>query len=264
MFTTPAARRQLRAVGNVALPMLGIACVVTAWWAATDIFGVQPILLPAPAQVLTAATELRDHLIKQAGVTLSETLQGFALSCAAGIALGLAIASSWMVERTLYPLLAALNAIPKPALAPLLIVWLGFDTLPKVVMAFLVSFFPVVLATATGLTTISNELSELARSLSATRWQTFTKIRFPAALPEIFIGLKLAMPLAVIGAVIGEFVGGSAGLGSVIIQSGATANTAVAFAAIVLLSIMSVTLFYILVAIERFALPWIAATTSVR
>lgn len=263
MFAT-AVRRRLRAAGNVALPMLGVALVITAWWVATDIYGIQPILLPSPMRVVIAATELRDHLVRQTQVTLSETLLGFALSCGAGIGLGLAIASSWVVERTLYPLLAALNAIPKPALAPLLIVWLGFDTLPKVVMAFLVSFFPIVLATATGLTTVSNELSELARSLSATRWQTFIKIRFPAALPEIFIGLKLAMPLAVIGAVIGEFVGGSSGLGSVIIQSGATADTAVAFAAIVLLSTMSVALFYVLVAIERLTLPWIVATTSAR
>lgn len=264
MVTTSASRRRLRAVGNVALPALAVGCVVSAWWAATEVFGVPAIILPAPAQVISSTVELRAHLFKQAAVTLNETLQGFGLACAAGIALGLAIASSWVVERALYPLLAALNAIPKPALAPLLIVWLGFGTLPKAVMAFLVCFFPIVLATATGLTSTPSEMTDLARSLSASRWQTFIKIRFPAALPQIFVGLKIAMPLAVIGAVIGEFVGGSTGLGSVITQSGATADTAVAFAAIVLLSIMSVALFYLLIAIERLAVPWVAATTSVR
>lgn len=259
-----ARRRRLQSIGDVTLPVLGAVCAIGAWWTATDIFGVPPILLPSPPAVLAAGIEFRDHLIRQALTTLGETLQGFGLACVVGIGLGLAIAGSWVVERMLYPLLAALNAVPKPAFAPLLAVWLGFGTQPKVIMAFFIAFFPIVLATATGLTSTPKEMSELARSLSASRWQTFIKIRFPAAMPQIFVGLKVALPLALIGAVICEFVNGSIGLGAIIAQSGATADTAVAFASITILGIMGAGTFYLLVALERLALPWVVATTSAR
>jgi NitT/TauT family transport system permease protein len=167
-----------------------------------------------------------------------------------------------VVERALFPLLVAANAVPKIAVAPLLIVWLGFGSVPKIVMVFLISFFPVVVAAASGLASMPAELGELARSLSASRRQTFVKLRIPWALPQIFIGLKVGITLAVVGAVVGEFSGGDQGLGYVIVASGSSADTALAFAAMTLLALMSVTLFYAVSATERLLLPWAREVTA--
>ncbi len=133
------------------------------------------------------------------------TLLGFLLSAVAGVLIGMALAASRRVERMFAPLLVAVNAVPKIALGPLLVVSVGWGQKPILTMVFLLCFFPIVLSTATGLTTTPADLAELARSLNASWWQSFRKVRFPAALPQIFVGLKVAMPLAAIGAVIGEF-----------------------------------------------------------
>jgi NitT/TauT family transport system permease protein len=157
------------------------------------------------------------------------------------------------------PVLAAVNAVPKVALAPLLLVWLGFGDSPKIVMVILVSFFPVVVSTMAGLTSAPADLRELARSLSASWWQTFVKVRLSWALPQMFVGLKVATPLAIIGAVIGEVVNPDHGLGSVIVGSGSSSDTPQAFAALVLLALMGVILFYLMAGIERLLVPWAGA-----
>ncbi|MPZ27327.1 MAG: ABC transporter permease subunit [Micromonosporaceae bacterium] len=244
------------------LPALTLVLSLAAWWAATTFTDVQRILLPPPADVLAELRDRPDYLAEHGRVTLVETLGGFAIATAGGLVIGTAIALSRVFSQMTYPWLVAFNAIPKIALAPLLIVWLGFNLEPKVAMAVLVCFFPVVLATASGLTSTPAELVELARSLDASRWQTFAKVRFPYALPQIFIGLKLAVPLAVIGAVIGEFAGGREGLGYVVNQSGGLGRTDLAFAALVVLSVISIVLYYVLVGVERLLLPWVRATTS--
>jgi NitT/TauT family transport system permease protein len=244
------------------LPALTLVLVVAAWWAATTYTDIQRILLPPPADVLAELRNRPGYLTEHGQVTVIETLVGFGLAAAAGLVIGTTIAMSRIFSQMTYPWLVAFNAIPKIALAPLLIVWLGFDLEPKVAMAVLVCFFPVVLATTSGLASTPSELVELSRSLDASTWQTFVKVRFPNALPQIFIGLKLAMPLAVIGAVIGEFAGGREGLGYVINQSGGLGNTALAFAALAVLSLLSIILYYALVGVEWLLLPWVRATTS--
>jgi NitT/TauT family transport system permease protein len=162
------------------------------------------------------------------------------------------------------PLLVAVNAVPKIALGPLLVVSLGWGQRPILTMVFLLSFFPIVLSTATGLTTTPADLAELARSLDASRWQAFRKVRLPAALPQIFVGLKVAMPLAAIGAVIGEFQAGEGGLGYQIVQYSGVADSATAWAAIILVGVMSIVLYFALLLVERLALPWVRETTSAR
>jgi NitT/TauT family transport system permease protein len=144
----------------------------------------------------------------------------------------------------------------------LLVVWLGFGSVPKICMVVLISIFPIVVATMSGLTSTPVELTELARSMSASRRQTFVKLRIPWALPQIFVGLKVAVTLAVVGAVVGEFAGGDQGLGYVIVASGASADTSLAFAAMTLLSAMSVILFYLVVTVERLLLPWAREITG--
>lgn len=255
-------RRRFPGWSALLLPALTLVLALAAWWAVTTFTDVERILLPPPADVLEELRNRPDYLTEHGRFTLVGTLGGFAIAAVGGTVIGTAIALSRVFSQMTYPWLVAFNAIPKIALAPLLIVWLGFNLEPKVAMAVLVCFFPVVLATASGLTSTPSELVELARSLDASRWQTFAKVRFPYALPQIFIGLKLAVPLAVIGAVIGEFAGGSKGLGFVVNQSGSLGQTDLAFAALIVLSVISVILYYALVGVERLLLPWVRATTS--
>ncbi|MDH2424972.1 ABC transporter permease [Sphaerisporangium sp. TRM90804] len=250
---------------TAALPVLGLIVAVTGWWLVTSAFQlVHPAVLPPPQDVLAAfdarSAELLDGLV----ATTLETVAGFLISAVAGVLIGLALAASRVVERMFSPLLVAVNAVPKIALGPLLVVSLGWGQTPILTMVVLLSFFPIVLSTATGLTTTPSDLAELIRSLDASRWQAFRKVRLPAALPQIFVGLKVAMPLAAIGAVIGEFQAGEGGLGYQIVQYSGVADSATAWAAIVLIGVMSIVLYFALALTERLALPWVRETTSAR
>lgn len=253
--------KALGAASRLLFPITGLVVVVLAWWAATTYLGVRPIILPAPQDVVAELVSRASFLTEHAVVTLKESLAGFLINVVVGILAGALIAASSLVDRTVSPWLVALNAIPKVALAPLLVVWLGFGMSSRVGMVVLMCFFPIVLASATGLKSTPFELVELTASLDAPKWRTFVKVRFPNALPHIFVGLKVAMPLAVVGAVIGEFRG-NGGLGQVIVRSSALADTKLAFAAIVVVSILSILLYYLLEAVERLLLPWVRATTS--
>lgn len=238
------------------LPVLAVVLAVVLWWGATVVFAVPQYLVPGPQVVALTLAEHWWFLLEQARVTLIETLIGFAASIGIGIPVAMAIARFRVLEQMLYPLLLAVNSVPKVAIAPILVVWMGFAHTPKVVMVVLLCFFPIVLSTVAGLRSTPAELVELTRSLDASSLQEFGKVRIRWALPQIFVGLKNAISLAVIGAVIAEFVGSSSGLGYVIVQSGASANTALAFAAIALLALMSIVQFYLLVVIEKRLLPW--------
>jgi NitT/TauT family transport system permease protein len=249
-------RPLLRSALGWLLPALTLALLVLAWDVATRVFDWPVWLVPAPGDVWSALSENRELLPRHVRVTLVETLGGFALAIAVGIPLAVAIFSSRLLERTIYPVLLGLNAVPKIAIAPILVLWMGFGYGPKIVVTFLLCVFPIVISTATGLRSTPPELVELVRSLEASPLDVFRRVRFPAALPHVFVGLKVAISLAVIGAVIGEFVGAEAGLGHVIIASGANVDTSLAFGAMVLLGVMSIVLFYALVALERLVVPW--------
>jgi NitT/TauT family transport system permease protein len=183
-------------------------------------------------------------------------LAGYALSIVVGVPLALAIVGSRAMERFVYPLLVGSQAVPKIAIAPLFIIWLGFGLAPKIIMAFLIAVFPVVVNTIVGLASTEIEKLYLARSMGATRWQTFFKIRLPNALPSIFAGLKLAIALAVTGAVVGEFIGADRGLGRLIILANGDLDTAELFAVVAILTAMAIVLFGVVQAIERFVVHW--------
>jgi NitT/TauT family transport system permease protein len=253
-----------RTASLVAWPLLGLVIALGIWWAITAAFDIQTFILPAPDKVVSAYTALQGELLKQTWSTALSTMLGFGISVVVGTLLGIAIAAWRPFERMFQPLLVAFNAVPKVALAPLVLIWFGYGRTPVLSMAFMVCFFPIVLSTATGLTSTPADLAELARSMDASWSQTFLRVRLPAALPQIFVGLKVGLPLAVIGVVVGEMQFGGAGLGMVIVQTSGQADTASAFAAIVLLSLISIILYYALVLIERIALPWVKATTSTR
>ncbi|WP_344235797.1 ABC transporter permease [Actinocorallia libanotica] len=239
------------------MPVLGMIGTVLVWWAATVVFAIDPFLVPSPADVLASFTAQPGYLLEQSWVTLVETVEGFLLAVAVGIPIAVVIAMSKVLEQIVYPLLLIVNSVPKVAIAPILVVWMGFGQAPKIVMVFLLCFFPIVISTAAGLKSTPAELADLVKSLGSTRLQAFFKVRFPNALPQVMVGLKTAISLAVIGAVIAEFVGADAGLGFVIVQSGASADTALAFASMALLGVISIVLFYGLSALERILLPWV-------
>jgi NitT/TauT family transport system permease protein len=240
----------------VLLPVVGLIGAVALWWLATIVFSIEKFMLPTPGDVLSTFLDQPGYLLKQTGVSFLETISGFLAAIVLGIPVALLIVRSTILERLIYPLLLGINAIPKIAIAPLLVIWMGFGVVPKVVMVLLVCFFPIVISTASGMKSTPAELVELLRSLNASRTQEYFKLRLRYAMPQIFTGLKVAISLAVIGSVIAEFVAAEQGLGYVITTSGASADTALAFAGITLLSIMSIALFYGLVALEHLLLPW--------
>jgi len=248
----------------VAWPLLGLAIAVAVWWTITATFDIQTFILPAPDKVVSAFAALQGELLKQTWSTAVATVLGFGVSVLVGALIGVAIAAWGPFERMFQPLLVAFNAVPKVALAPLVLIWFGYGRTPVLTMAFMVCFFPIVLSTATGLSSTPADLAELARSMNASWLQTFLRVRFPAALPQIFVGLKVGLPLAVIGVVVGEMQYGGSGLGMLIVQTSGQADTASAFAAIALLSLVSIVLYYALVLLERLLLPWVRATTSQR
>ncbi|ACI94463.1 binding-protein-dependent transport systems inner membrane component [Afipia carboxidovorans OM5] len=237
-------------------PVLTFVGLLILWEASCRYFEIPRWLLPSPADIYQAFRESGHELWGHSLITLYETLVGFALSIAVALPLAVIIVWSPILRRTVYPVLLALQSVPKVAVAPLLALWIGFGTLSKVLVVFLICFFPIVVGATTGLASVQPAVMDLIRSLSATQMQTFIKIRFPTAMPHIFVGLKIAITLAVIGAVIGEFVGSEEGLGYIILVSSSQARTPLAFAALVLLTVMSVILYYIVEFVEKILVPW--------
>ncbi|MFI5492596.1 ABC transporter permease [Actinoplanes sp. NPDC051859] len=265
MLTEPAQGLAPRRTFSVVWwPLLGLVVAVTGWWAVTAALEINPVVLPSPAEVSDGFGRYREVLLSETWHTTQSTVLGFGLSVAVGVLIGVSIAAWRPVERMFSPLLVAFNAVPKVALAPLMLIWFGYGSAPILAMAFMVCFFPIVLSTATGLTSTPVDLVDLARAMDASRSQIFRRVRLPAALPQIFVGLKVAMPLAVIGVVVGEMQYGETGLGMIIVQTSGQGDTSTAFAAVTLLALVSIVLYYLLVLIERLALPWVRATTSVR
>jgi NitT/TauT family transport system permease protein len=261
-MTDISGRPVARAWTNAALPVLGVIIAVGLWWLITAAFHIDPFYVPSPADVVDSFLKTPSFLLQETWTTLQRVLIGFAIAVATGLVIAVVLAASRTVERMALPVLAAVNAVPKVALAPLLLVWMGFGDSPKIVMVVLVSFFPVIVSTMAGLSSAPADLRELARSLKASWWQTFVKVRLIWALPQVFVGLKVATPLAIIGAVIGEVVNPDHGLGSVIAGSGASNDTPLAFCALVLLAVLGVVLFYLVAGLERLLVPWARAISS--
>lgn len=241
---------------RIVLPTLTLVALIGLWWLAAIVFDWPSYIVPTPLEVADEIVDRWSFLMSNFWTTLGEALLGFALAIAIAVPFAVAITYSRVLELTIYPALVALNAVPKIAIAPLLVIWMGFDLGPKVVMVILISFFPILISTTTGLKSTPAELLELSRSLPSSPLQEFVRFRFPWSLPHVFVGLKVAIALAVIGAVVGEFVGATKGLGYVIVASGQSADTTLAFAAVVLLSVMSILLFYAVALVQHLIVPW--------
>ncbi len=237
-------------------PLLGVAVMLALWQAYVSTFGVNRIVLPGPVDIAHAAAANWALLMRETWPTFFESVLGFALAVAIGIPVAVCVASSRMLNLTLYPILIATQSVPKVAVAPIILVWFGLGLQSKLVIAFLVAFFPIVVDTAAGMRQTPAGLIELARSLRASRLQIFIKVQFPAALPSIFGGAKVAVTLAVIGAVIGEFVGSLNGLGNLLLTANSQLDSPLAWAALVWLSVLGIVLFAAVVLVERLVMPW--------
>ena len=246
-----------RLLGETLIPAATLLAALLAWEVATRAFRIPRFIMPAPSAILGEGWEWRYRFIGHTWVTLYETLGGFALSMVVGVPLAVLIVYSPALRAAIYPLVILAQSVPKIAIAPVLLLVLGYGEVPKMVVAFLVAFFPVVVDTATGLAATPPELLDLSRSYRASAFKTFMKVRLPMALPFIFAGAKVAITLSVIGAVVGEFVGSDKGLGYVILSSTSYWKTEVAFSAMILLSLMAIVLFAAVSLVERVVCPWL-------
>jgi NitT/TauT family transport system permease protein len=231
-------------------PSMVIVAFIAIWQATTVLFSVPRFLLPSPLQVGEEIVDKASLLATHGLVTLSEILLGFIVSVLVAVPLAVLMTYSRTIERALYPLLVGSQTIPKVALAPLFMVWLGFGLAPKILMTFLIAFFPIVIGAVIGLVTIEQELIYVARSMGASRWQLFWKVRLPQALPSLFGGLKVAITLAVVGAIVAEFVGADKGLGYIIQVANGQLDTPLLLAAVVIISVIGIALYLIVEQIE--------------
>ena len=231
-----------------------VAALLVAWEVIVRAFEVQRWLLPPPSVIFGELFDSFGLLIRHAGTTLVEIVIGFAVSVTLGVVLATGIVWSRAVERSVYPIIIASQTIPIFTLAPLLIIWVGTDIMSKVIVVVLFTFFPIVISLVTGLRSVDREMIDMFRTLGASPSQTFRKLMVPSALPGFFVGLKVAAVVSVIGAVIGEWVGASAGLGYLMKLSGPQFQTARVFAAIVVLSVLAMSLFATVVVIEKWSL----------
>ena len=241
---------------RVVYPCAGAAIILLAWHYYIIIFNVSPVVLPGPLEVGEAIIDYAGALLSESWVTFLECVSGFMLALAIGIPIAVVMTYSRLLNSMFYPLLVASQSIPKVALAPILLVWFGTGIESKLAMVFVIAFFPIVVDSATGLRTTSPELLELARSLQSSRAQTFFKIQLPSALPFMFSGAKIAVTLSVIGAVIGEFIGANEGLGNLLLVANSQMNTSLAWAALVILSVLGMLLYGAVVLAERIFMPW--------
>jgi NitT/TauT family transport system permease protein len=263
----PRARRSLgsrlgRLVEALWRPALLLVVLLAAWWFVAAREYVPNYLVPTPGQVWTTMVDQWSFLLRNTYVTLYETVIGFVLAALLGLGTAILIAYSRTMEKAIYPIVLFAQVIPKIAIAPLLVVWFGVGFTPKIVLAVLIAFFPVVISGVAGLRSTDPELIDLAATMGAGPWKTFRRIRFPNALPHLMSGLKVAVTLAVVGAVVGEFVGADEGLGYVLLLANGNLDAALLFADLFLMSLIGIVLFVIVEVAEALLIPWHASRRS--
>jgi NitT/TauT family transport system permease protein len=255
--------RLRQAWARFGLPAIVFVVLMGSWEALIHILGVEGFLVPAPSAVVGALwSGLASGLyFSHAGITIVEAVAGFLIGSLLGLALGMIIVVFPTMERIVYPYVVALQTVPKVAIAPLMVVWFGFGITSKILVVALVSLFPVLVNVIAGLRAIDQDRLDLLGALAASRWQVFRYVRFPNALPFIFAGLNTAIVLAVIGAIVAEFVGANHGLGFLILQANYQLDIAGAFSLFVVLSVMGVALHGALKWLERRCVFWVNIET---
>jgi NitT/TauT family transport system permease protein len=250
--------RRLRERPEALLSLLTFVAFIALWEVVVDLFGISRLVLPKPSAVVLSLWDgfNSGSLTRNLGVTLYEVVAGFAIGVVGGLLLGALISQISLLEKVFYPYVVAFQTVPKVAIAPIIIIWLGFGTFSKVVITATIAFFPILANTIVGLRAAPADQIELMVSLTANPLQIFWKVRVPQALPYIFVGLDVAIVLAVIGAIVGEFVGAQAGLGYLILQRNLSMDMAGVFAVLVILSAMGVGLHLLVQTLQRRIVFW--------
>lgn len=238
------------------LPTGALILFFLIWEVATRAWEVPAYLLPPPTEIVREMYLNFAKILDHSWITAYEMLLGYALAISVAIPLAIAITASKAFDKFITPILLFFQTVPKIAIAPLFLIWFGVGPLPKVLVAFLICFFPIIIDTAVGLRSISPDMLDLAKSMGATGIQTFTQFRLPTSLPYLFSGLKVASTLAVVGAVVGEFVGADQGLGYLLLVTNSNLQTAQMFAVIIALTAQGLVLFYLIQWIEDLLIPW--------
>lgn len=248
-----------RLFGKTRHGMVAIASLLfflLLWELLVRVLHVRPIMLPPPSVILRELFAEWLWYLEHAWYTFIATIAGFALAVVCGIGIAVLLVSSRWFESAIYPLIIAMNSVPKVAVAPLFVIWLGTGAEPKIAIAFLIAIFAVIVDTVHGLRSVPQDVLDLGRVLKGSSSDFFFKVRLPCALPSILTGMKVAISLALIGAIVGEFVSSQRGLGYVILSAQGTFDTARVFAAIFLLVVMGIGLFGLLAWVEKHATPW--------
>jgi NitT/TauT family transport system permease protein len=246
-------RRSARA--SVA-PIVGAILIFGLWYLTIALFDIKPFVLSSPDDIAISFVENFDLILKHAVPTMVEVLGGLGLSIVVGVALAVLIAEVPPFSRAVLPWLVMSQAIPKVAVAPLFVIWFGFGLAPKIVVAFVIAFFPIVISTASGLRSSLSEEIDLFRTMTQSRWAVYRHLKIPRASVQFFDGVKVATTLVLIGAIVGEFVSSEKGLGYLVLIANRNLQTDLMFATFVALSIMGILLFYTVEAIERLVIPW--------
>jgi NitT/TauT family transport system permease protein len=241
---------------EAAMPWLFVAGALVLWQGACSLFNIQPFLLPSPIAVVESTVKWFAPILSNAGFTLLATLIGFGLAVVLGVALGVGIGASRLIYRGLYPLLVAFNSVPKVAVVPVFVIWFGAGTVPAVLTAFMVSFFPIAVNVATGLATVEPELLDVLRALGASKKDILLKVGFPRSMPYFFASLKVAVTLAFVGAIISETVAAKRGIGYLMMAATSNFDTPLVFAGLVITSLMGVAMYGIFAVIERRVTYW--------
>ncbi|MBS0222463.1 MAG: ABC transporter permease [Proteobacteria bacterium] len=256
MRATPSTWRRWLAQAETPYALISGLAFFLTWQVAVDAFDFPAYLLPSPLAVLKDLVLSWDLLLSETAVTLFEIVLGFIVSVAIAMPLAILFTYSRTFERLVYPIIVGTQTIPKVAVAPLFLVWFGFGLLPKIIIVTLITFFPIVINAVVGLKSLNMQTVYLAQSMGASPLQVFWRFRLPNALPSVFAGLKVAIVLAVIGAIVAEFVGADSGLGYLIIVAATDQNVTRQFSAILILSVAGILLFGLIGLLERQLLPW--------
>jgi NitT/TauT family transport system permease protein len=243
-------------VGPLLLSLAGVVVFLLFWEGAVRFFQVKSYLLPPPSEVFVELFKARGRIAEHLMVTMTSMVCGYLLAIAVAIPLAMAIAGSRTFEASVYPIVIFLQILPKIAIAPLFIIWFGFGLAPKILLVFLLSFFPIVVAGVAGFKSVSPEILEFSRSTGVNWFGTFWKIRFPSAMPEIFTGLKVAAALASTAAVVAEFVAADRGLGYLLLVYNGEMLTPLVFADVLVLGVLGLVLYYAVELAQRIVMPW--------
>ncbi len=255
---TPARRRRRwrRKTLRRLLPWIVIVAIFVLWELAVQALRIEPFILPAPSAIFASGWQWRWPILDNAWQTLMTTAVGFAIAVVIGLLVGIALGSSSLVYDGFYPALIGFNSIPKAAVVPILVIWFGVGTVPAIITAFLISFFPILVNVAAGIATVEPELQDVLRALGASRWQIIKKVGLPRSMPYFFASLKVAITFAFVGTIVAETVAANKGIGNLMLVASSRFEVPLAFAGLLVTSVMGIGMYLVCAYLERRMTGW--------